>query len=62
MTGTFAGHRSNECRIIEIVTDGIGRQTRYHSAFEADSSSVFFSDRCVATERTVSFEPLLFRA
>jgi len=27
-----------------------------------DGSSVFFHDRCVATERTVNFEPLLFRA
>ena len=25
-------------------------------------ASVFFHDRCVATERTVNFEPLLFRA
>jgi len=27
-----------------------------------DGASVFFHDRCVATERTVNFEPLLFRA
>src|SRR2546425_2980632 len=37
-------------------------QTRCHSVFEAHSSSVFFHDRCVATERTVNFERLLFRA
>jgi hypothetical protein len=29
---------------------------------DAHSSSVFFHDRCVAAERTVNFEPLLFRA
>jgi hypothetical protein len=34
-------------------------QTRCHSVFEAHSSSVFFHDRCVATEITVNFEPLL---
>jgi len=36
-----------------------GRTIREQSS---DSSSVFFDDRCVATERTVNFEPLLFRA
>lgn len=34
---------------------------RCHSIFDTHSS-VFFHDRCVATERTVNFEPLLFRA
>src|SRR5215472_9686947 len=41
---------------------GRNTQTRCHSVFEAHSSSVFFHDRCVATDRTVNFEPLLFRA
>src|SRR5712692_3018505 len=41
---------------------GRNTQTRCHSVFDAHSSSVFFHDRCVATERTVNFEPLLFRA
>jgi len=34
---------------------------RCHSTFETHSSSAFFQERCVATERTVNFEPL-FRA
>ena len=34
-------------------------QTRCHSVFEDHSSCVFFQDRCVATERTVKFAPLL---
>lgn len=41
---------------------GRNTQTRCHSVFDAHSSSVFFHDRCVATDRTVNFEPLLFRA
>src|ERR1700679_2053196 len=32
--------------------------TRCHSVFETHSSSAFFQDRCVATERTVKFVPL----
>jgi hypothetical protein len=36
-------------------------ETRCHSVFEAHSSCAFFHERCVATERTVNFEPL-FRA
>src|SRR5207253_6110254 len=35
--------------------------TRCHSTFETHSSSAFFQERCVATERTVNVEPL-FRA
>src|SRR6266403_3926160 len=33
---------------------------RCHSVFETHSSSPFFQERCVATERTVNFEPLPF--
>ena len=32
---------------------------RCHSVFEVHSSVAFFHERCVATERTVNFEPLL---
>src|ERR1700746_1999944 len=39
---------------------GRNTQTRCHSVFDAHSSSVFFHDRCVTTDRTVNFEPLLF--
>jgi hypothetical protein len=34
-------------------------QMRCHSVFEDHSSCGFFQDRCVATESTVDFEPLL---
>src|SRR5216683_1260637 len=40
---------------------GRNTQTRCHSVFEAHSSCAFFHERCVATEKTVNFEPL-FRA
>jgi len=30
--------------------------------FKAHSSCAFFHERCVATERTLNLEPLLFRA
>src|ERR1700687_2529480 len=40
---------------------GRNTQTRCHSVFEAHSSCAFFHEGCVATERTVNFEPL-FRA
>src|SRR5260370_28669124 len=33
--------------------------TRCHSVFETHSSSAFFQERCVATESTVNFAPLL---
>src|SRR5579864_6473989 len=41
-----------------------GRKTQMwcHSVFDDHSSCAFFQERCVATERTVNFEPLLFRA
>src|SRR5207244_11250508 len=39
---------------------GRNTQTRCHSVFDAHSSSVFFQERCVATDSTVNFEPLLF--
>src|SRR5277367_3426053 len=34
--------------------------TRCHSVFETHSSSVFFQERCVASESTVNFMPLPF--
>ena len=34
---------------------------RYHSTFETHSSSAFFQERCVATERTGNFETVVPR-
>ncbi len=50
--------------VVATYSASLGRNTqmRCHSVFDAHSSSVFFHERCVATERTVNFEPLLFRA
>ena len=45
-----------------VLAQAVKVMTRCHSVFDAHSSSGFFYDRCVATERTVNFEPLLFRA
>src|SRR2546430_12130528 len=50
--------------VVATYSDSRGRntQTRCHPVFDANSSSVFFHDRCVATARTVTFEPLSFAA
>ena len=45
--------------LIECPRCGRKMQTRCHSVFEDHSSCAFFQDRCVATERTVNFAPLL---
>ena len=63
-----------EVGVIAIDFDDLRNKTSAWSAFELhdnverisnvrlDRASVFFHDRCVATDRTVNFEPLLFRA
>jgi hypothetical protein len=49
--------------VVATYSASRGRKTqmRCHSVFEDHSSCAFFQERCVATERTVNFEPL-FRA